>query len=145
MTGPETDPVWVRFVKSPLVSKLWLLAVTIMLVILVLSGQHQADVRQDQICTVFERNANDAVEQLTQTYNFLDPVQPPDLTTRSPAAQLDVAILTSLPLAERRAKLVKAPSFCLKDGVGEPDPPRAVPKRPAHVQYLLDSLAAHQH
>jgi hypothetical protein len=142
VTNETTDPAWVRFVKSPLVSKLWLLAVTILLGILVLNSQHQARVARDQVCTVFERNANDAVDQLSQTYDYLSVVQPPDLVGKEPASNLNVAVLTNVPNLERRAKAVTAPEFCLEDGVGVPDPPKPVPDRPAHVTYLLDSLHA---
>lgn len=90
---------------------------------------HEAAVREDGQCRIFEKAELDAVQQLRQTYDFM--------VERKPTAELYDLALSGLLQAERTAVSEDAPGYCDDEGVGLDETPEfepAVPKRPA----LLD-------
>jgi hypothetical protein len=113
----------------------WLFLITGLVLAAILISQHEARQREDQTCTLFERNYRDAVQQLQQTYDYIGGLNADDLKQ-----SLNKAVLANIPLAERRAKNVVPPAYCNPDDTGLPGKNPEIPKRPKGLEPLLAPL-----
>lgn len=78
--------------------------------------------RRDQTCRLFEKQADESVRQLAQTYKFLE--------RPSPGLRgLVPLVLSGLARTEAEAH-VPAPAYCDAPGVGLPEPNPRIPPRP---------------
>lgn len=80
--------------------------------------------RRDQSCLQNERRHLDDVQQLRNTYEFLEHLPRSEWGT-----PLTRAIVRQLPQIERDARVDVAPKFCDEHGIGLPEPDPVVPKR----------------
>lgn len=84
----------------------------------------EGDERRDQTCRLFEKQADESVRQLVQTYRFLLALTPAQ--RMEPLARF---VLANLSKAEAQAH-VPAPVYCDAPGVGLPEPNPRIPVRP---------------
>lgn len=83
---------------------------------------HESAVREDGQCRIFEKDEEQAVQQLETTYLFM--------TGRDEDAELYDVALEGLPRAEAEAVSENAPGYCNDEGVGLPEPDPTIPERP---------------
>lgn len=90
--------------------------------------RHEAEVRRDQTCVLFERNHHQAVARVKRTYDYLK-----GLTKQQRNDPLNRAVIAQLPDTETDARNSAAPRYCNVRGVGLPEPPPELPQRPSAV------------
>ena len=87
----------------------------------------EARERRDGTCTLFERQELAAINQVVETYRFLDDASRADF--RTPLVR---AIVRQLPATYANAKAAAAPGYCRAPGIGLPGAP---PRLPAYRTY----------
>lgn len=87
--------------------------------------------RRDQSCNIAEREHKRNVDQLKNTYRYLN-----TLNKEEARIQINQYIIRTLPRVEETARVDVAPKFCDAPNVGLPEPD---PKLPKHkdFRYLL--------
>lgn len=90
---------------------------------LYVKGRDEATARADQVCRIFEQAHKDDVDQLIQTYAYLDKLTPQEVHD-----PLNTFVILNLPTQEKRARTDSAPEFCDEPGVGLPEPDPVLPK-----------------
>lgn len=92
--------------------------------------------RRSDSCVIQEREHNNRVRQLTQTYKYLQALGPKQI--QDPLNQF---VIRNLPQTEQQAKERTAPLYCDEPGVGLKEPAPKVPKRPADVNTLFNEVS----
>ena len=85
--------------------------------------------RRDQSCSLFERQHLTEVNQLRDTYRYLESIPPENRSD-----PINKFIRSSLPEVERTAQVDRAPPYCDEPGVGLPEPDPVLPKRPKALE-----------
>lgn len=102
--------------------------------------RNESDLRQDQLCIVFERSYQQQVQQLRATYSFLAQVPPSERST-----QLNKAIIAGVPKQEALVTTFAPPTFCAPTNVGLSTPVPKMPKRPKALDWLPPPVRIHTH
>lgn len=93
---------------------------------------HEADVREDGQCRIFEGAQREEREELADTYAYLYGAQ---LRGVKPGEdQLYDFALSRLPVTLDKAREDQAPGYCDQPDVGEPEPDPPMPERPRGLE-----------
>lgn len=116
------------FLRDNWYRDLWLLIITVVLAVALLAFENEGQKRQNQTCTLFERNHFDAVAQLKATYDYVQNLKLSDM--KGPNSGLNRAVVLQLPDTERKAKSTVPPKYCWPQSVGDERPLPVIPARP---------------
>lgn len=117
---------------------LWLLAISLLVVWSLLLARQESHDRQDQLCTVLERDSEAQIIALKRTYDYVE-----KLTPKERGDGINVAVISNLERQRKETIAAAPPPFCDTGELGLPEPGPRLPPKPKPPPVIPNIPPAH--